>query len=420
MAEVINRISINTQQVAWNLYRQNRFDDALSIYQQNPQFLRTNSWFTHDYARTLVAIGDEQNVNLAVTELERLQRNLPNDAQIHASLALAYGRAGKYQRSLYMYEQALRLDPNNFEARVISPIDTDPKERAHRLHDQARQFLAQKNPLEALRYYEAAVALAGEAIGAWSIHDKGLALTQLGLNKEALNAFLKAEKYLPDITSIDFDITQAANRQTAFIESRNRLYPYTEPVIHKQVFSDQRGRRRLDGRNIESCTISSGIIALARMGIIPQNEALMNQLEEEAVRNALAQGYVPQGSAGMFISVTDSLFKNFNLKSGFARNQGEMLAALKAGGCVCSSDGHMRTITELSPDNQSFKIFDPIFAETSEIWPIARLTDISRDSAIVVYPPQYQTNQKRGETFTPNVYGIRPQLIANSTRYRLY
>ncbi len=181
-------------------FQQGEVQQALRFYDEAIQMGgdRGAIWSIHDRARIFVDIGDSENLSKAIASLQKATRILPNNAQVHASLALAFGRMGLYKYCLDEYLRAYTLDPNNYEAKIIEPLDLPPEERAHRLHDQGLDLLKQSKPRESLRFYEAAVALIGEKAGAWSLHDKGMALAQMGRYPEAIATLSRVKKLIKD------------------------------------------------------------------------------------------------------------------------------------------------------------------------------------------------------------------------------
>lgn len=165
------------------------------------------SEFLRGYAQDLTASCLPENVTRAVQLLEKQIKEGSPTSEDYSVLAETYGRAGKYQDTLTAYKKALTLDPTNTIAQVIKipdgdePIHVRQKKRAEEIHQQGRQLLYAKNkPLEALRYYEAAVALAGKTEASWSIFDKGKALAELGHTDQAIQALQQSRFLMPNST----------------------------------------------------------------------------------------------------------------------------------------------------------------------------------------------------------------------------
>jgi len=217
--EVINpKIRTEVQELhnaGLDAFKQGNYGTALGYYNHAIRLGgdKLAVWSLHDKARIMLLIGDTKNVTAAGTILEKAERILPKNAQIQASLGVAYGRFGYYKGALARYEAALKLDPNNYEAQIITPLDSPAEERAHKLHDKGLELMTAGKPYESLRYYEAAVAVAGdEEKAGWSIHDKGMALLSLGLYPEALHPLALAKALIKDSPIPLKDLKDAQNR----------------------------------------------------------------------------------------------------------------------------------------------------------------------------------------------------------------
>ncbi len=149
--------------------------------------------------------GGTQNIHEAITALESQREKYGDNSTLHSTLALAYGRDGDYARCLQEYQEALRLDPKNGDAAIITPQPGEDGEATYdRLHHAGQELLKLGKPQEALRYYEAAVAIKGGGhLAPWSLFDKGVALSQLKHFEEAAQQLLDVRGLLPGNTWVD-------------------------------------------------------------------------------------------------------------------------------------------------------------------------------------------------------------------------
>ncbi len=156
-------------------------------------------------AIALIDQGGTQNVHGAIAELESLRARFDAEASLHTALALAYGRDGDYARCLLEYQAALKINPENPDAGIITPQQGEDVEATYnRLHHEGQELLKLGQPLAALRYYEAAVAVKGGGhLAPWSLFDKGVALSQLHLYEEAAQQLLDVRGLLPGNTWVD-------------------------------------------------------------------------------------------------------------------------------------------------------------------------------------------------------------------------
>ena len=410
----------NLQTKALEYYKLGNYRGAAALFDRELSNGGADPWFMHDRARNLLELGGPNAVR-ASSDLQILVDRSPQDAQLNVSLAIAYGRAGDYGKCREYYDKAAILGPDNYEVKMIGPFDQPAHVRAHSLHDAGLKLLKANNPREALRFYEAAIALGGEKATAWSLHDKGIALMKLGLYEEARQTLLRIRELLPESAEvINNDITNLNERLTAYRMRRRINFGVTEPVIYEQQYSENRGRQpTFEGRRAESCTIASAIMVLARMGVIPQDKRVMQQLENEILRNAIKNGYVYENGA-MSVDLTNQIFYDFGLQSGYTNEMYAMMAALKAGGCVCPCDGHMRSVTELSANNGHVKIFDPLYADQSAIITMDEFRTKARGNTIVVYPQGYLPSLTRNERFTSRQYFPENYLVSSPEKYIIY
>ncbi len=153
----------------------------------------------------LLHLGGTQNLNEAIAGLESLREKYDTVSTLHSALALAYGRNGDYAGCLREYQEALGWDPNNGDAAIVHPIEKEQVEATYdRLHRTGQKLLKRGKPQEALRYYEAAVAIKGGGhLAPWSLFDKGVALSQLKHFEEAAQQLLDVRGLLPGNTWVD-------------------------------------------------------------------------------------------------------------------------------------------------------------------------------------------------------------------------
>lgn len=180
------------------------YEKAIESFNHLPESNDVRVW--HDKAMALTKLGGKGNVEEAIKLLETAVENLPGNAALCVSLAVAYGRLDSYEKCLENYTKALQLDPDNIDAQLIFPLDGDEVSRAEALHDKATLFLSRGKPGEAMIYYEAALAIAGKEITPWSLFNKGVALSRLGQYKEAIDVLIQTKKYLAQNPSIDQEL----------------------------------------------------------------------------------------------------------------------------------------------------------------------------------------------------------------------
>ena len=205
----------NPLQKAWNLYLSGKYYQSLNLFNSNLKDFGSDPWYIHDRARVLIEVGGKTNTSQAVSDLERIRQQLPSDAQIAVSLAQAYGRAGDFQKSREQYQQANKLNPQNHEVLLMGPFDTQPRQRTHILHNKGMQEAKKGNYREALRYYEAAIAIGGDEAAVWSLHDRARILLIIGgkdNNEQAVDNLEKAVALLKSDPQISVSLAIASGR----------------------------------------------------------------------------------------------------------------------------------------------------------------------------------------------------------------
>ncbi len=189
------------------------------------------------YLRAIARInqGGTQNIHEAISDLESLRAKFGNVSTLHSALALVHGRDGDYARCLQEYQEALRLDPKNGDAAIITPQPGEDGEATYdRLHHAGQELLKLGKPQEALRYYEAAVAIKGGGhLAPWSLFDKGVALSQLKHFEEAAQQLLDVRGLLPGNTWVDSRIGMVYEAWTSRAGNKAEAKSFYEAALAK-------------------------------------------------------------------------------------------------------------------------------------------------------------------------------------------
>ncbi len=188
-----------------NLLQMGFYDRAIEAFSVAEHDQPDNYLIKINKALAQISLGGTKNIHESITVLESLREKYGNHSNLHSALALAYGRDGDYTRCLQEYQVALKIDPKNRDAVIIrSETAIVPTKTADKIHEVGQRLLKRGKPLEALRYYEAAVALKeGGHNAPWSLFDKGVALSQLHLYEEAAQQLLDVRGLLPGNTWVD-------------------------------------------------------------------------------------------------------------------------------------------------------------------------------------------------------------------------
>lgn len=188
-----------------NLLQMGFYDKAVEAFSVAEHDKPDNYLLKINKALAQISSGGTQNIHESIAALESLREKFGTEASLHSALALAYGRDGDYTRCLQEYQAALKIDPENRDAVIIrSEVAIAPTKTADKLHEVGQRLLKRGKPLEALRYYEAAVALKeGGHNAPWSLFDKGVALSQLKHFEEAAQQLLDVRGLLPGNTWVD-------------------------------------------------------------------------------------------------------------------------------------------------------------------------------------------------------------------------
>ncbi|MBI3069716.1 MAG: hypothetical protein HYY87_00225 [Candidatus Levybacteria bacterium] len=201
---------------------------------------------------------------------------------------------------------------------------------------------------------------------------------------------------------LSYDALRRAN-----LEIRQRNFFTVEPLPFRQQYLG----REVQGTRVNSCTIASALLALARIGKIRGRDigGQLNALEEELVRQAVQKGYFDRKTG------------DTGLANGYARTLNELRAALAAGGGgIIAYGGHARFISEEEPNGSGrFKVFDPLKTH-SELVPRSFLEQnlqhfSGTTNLIVVYPYGYRPDEARGESF--RAFGSSHPLVIDPERF---
>lgn len=173
---------------------------ALDVFNQVND--HSDIWFYHDKAVAMTLDGSEKNVNEAVELLKKAIAREPGNPNLQATLALALGRAGRYEECLAAYQTVLSLDPENPDADLVNIGDLEPVAKIELNQELGQKNLRRGKYIQCLKYYEAAIALAGKDQMPWSLFDKGVALSKLGHLDEAIKVVEECARILPNNTWI--------------------------------------------------------------------------------------------------------------------------------------------------------------------------------------------------------------------------
>jgi Flp pilus assembly protein TadD len=133
---------------------------------------------------TALRSGDNQK---AIDELRIAVVELPNWAENHYNLGIAYENVGWNDKALPELEQAALLEPkNDTYRRGLAQTKRTLGFRAH----------AEKRYLDAVKLYQGALTLVGDDATTW--YNLSLALQKLARNDEAAKAIQRANELDPD------------------------------------------------------------------------------------------------------------------------------------------------------------------------------------------------------------------------------
>lgn len=177
-------------------------------------------WLTYDKALAKIGIGTEAHIVEAAEMIGEIEATLSEDTSFQLLKARILGRLGEYDKSIEVYDQAVRLDGSNHEAQEIF---LDPKD-SHKIgikmlqagkfsqaidifcrvistsKDLNTTFRAKAELSSALIYteqYERAISLLRECVNmnpeaSWLHSNLGIALERAGNIEESSRAFQKA------------------------------------------------------------------------------------------------------------------------------------------------------------------------------------------------------------------------------------
>jgi tetratricopeptide (TPR) repeat protein len=237
------------------LLKMGQYEKALKLLKNVEADHKEDVWFLHDKAVALTAVGGIENVKQAVASLEQAIVKAPENAAIFTSLAIAYGRAGKFAECRMAYQRAFELASPDEKGDIIISEDGQKEESARVFHDKGRIFLTRGKPREALRYYEAELALVGEEKAPWGLFDRAIAFSQLGHIQEALGM-------LDTVSHLLSKNTWVASRRGLLYEEigdKNTAAKYFKEALAKDAGNTeaQEGLQRVD-RILSLATLVEG------------------------------------------------------------------------------------------------------------------------------------------------------------------
>jgi tetratricopeptide (TPR) repeat protein/glycosyltransferase involved in cell wall biosynthesis len=247
--------TVDAYQRGVGLLKMGQYEQALKLLTSIEADHKDDVWFLHDKAVALTAVGGGENINQAVVSLEQAIEQAPENAAIFTSLAIAYGRAGRFVECKMAYQRASALASPDEKGEIIISGDEEKEEAARQLHDKGKIFLTRGNPREALRYYEAELALVGEEKAPWGLFDRAIAFSQLGHMQDALGMLDTVSRMLPKNTWV------ASRRGLLYEQIGDKR---TAEVYFKEALGEdadnteaQEGLQRV-GRILSLATIAEG------------------------------------------------------------------------------------------------------------------------------------------------------------------
>lgn len=180
-----------------NLFHQNRFEDALSVYNKAISLVgeKATPWSVYDKGALLRKLGRYQE---AVTELSKAQSLIPS-ASPEIELA-----------ETFLDIKDLKSAESAFKSAIVKPAsDKEEKESAaeglsriekmrlegSNYHKQGQQAFHSGRFQEALTEYNKAIETVGGSETPWSVFDSGLASLLLGKFEDA-QLFLQSSRHL--------------------------------------------------------------------------------------------------------------------------------------------------------------------------------------------------------------------------------
>lgn len=191
-------------------------DMLVAVCEQDP----SSYWARFDLAFAKIAIGGKEMLTEAVGELTFLISEEPN-TWVFSKLAEAYGIMGNYSECRLNYQKALKVDPENGDAKLAN----DDQDKNITIGKQALKGAKYRM---AVRYFDLAIASSGEPEKLpWEIFDKGVALANLGNYDLALENIFETRNILGNNTWIDSRIgmiyEKAGKKDKAEMWYRNAL-----------------------------------------------------------------------------------------------------------------------------------------------------------------------------------------------------
>lgn len=160
---------------------------------------------------------DMKRLNGQLEFLEQKVQSEPDNPATRVELGYTYSLKGKNDQALKEFNQALILDPKNFDA----------------LYNSGLVMLKEKRYNEALENFQKAVELSPKD---YKGHlQKGIAYRNLGMYTEASEALSQANKLLPGSADIIYEVGQVAEAQGQIDTARNI---YKEALSYDPLFKD--------------------------------------------------------------------------------------------------------------------------------------------------------------------------------------
>ena len=202
----------------------------------------------------LLVIGISPVISMA-GELEGAIEDVlkyPNDSATHYNLGNAFTRSGRYQEAIASYQEAIRINPDNADARTNlgyatlgfyeEAIRINP-DNAHAHYNLGNAFTRSGRYQEAIAPYQEAIRINPDHTGA---HYKlGSAYTALGRNDEANTEYKEALRIEPNH---DFALEEEREKQKA----RQNMKESDSLAQERWRFEEERERwetRRMDEEN---------------------------------------------------------------------------------------------------------------------------------------------------------------------------
>lgn len=199
---------------AWQHHQAGQFNRAERLYQdvlvaepEQPDALHMLGILTHQTG----------NPEAGAELVKRAIKKRPEDAHMHANLAMILEAQGKLPEAIHHNEQAIKLRPEHTGARL----------------NLANQQRASGDIEAAIESYRALLALNPQDAGAWS--NLGSALRACGRAEEATEAYEKARALLPENAEILSNLANALQEQGRYDEA---IKAFNEAIRLAPDFAD--------------------------------------------------------------------------------------------------------------------------------------------------------------------------------------